>query len=213
MAEKILVKAEKRDSRGKNVNRRLRVAGKIPVVVYGGGSASLAATADLKDLAAIIRTDSGVNTVFSLDIEGEGINDVIFQDRQIHPVHGRLIHADLRRFAKGEKIEMTVPIRLIGHAIGLQDPGAVLTQVMREIKVLCEPANTPDSLDIDITDMDAGHSLHVRDLKPAAGIEIHEDPEAVVAAIVTVSESVLEPQTEAGAEPEVAGETPTEGGE
>ncbi len=213
MAEKILVKAEKRDSRGKNVNRRLRVAGKIPVVVYGGGSASLAATADLKDLAAIIRTDSGVNTVFSLDIEGEGINDVIFQDRQIHPVHGRLIHADLRRFAKGEKIEMTVPIRLIGHAIGLQDPGAVLTQVMREIKVLCEPANTPDSLDIDITDMDAGHSLHVRDLKPAAGVEIHEDPEAVVAAIVTVSESVLEPQTEAGAEPEVAGETPTEGGE
>ncbi|HRA40301.1 MAG TPA: hypothetical protein PK108_07070, partial [Pyrinomonadaceae bacterium] len=71
MAEKIVIKAEKRDTRGKNENRRLRALGKIPVVVYGGGSESLAATAELKDLAAIIRSDSGINTVFSLDIEGE----------------------------------------------------------------------------------------------------------------------------------------------
>jgi large subunit ribosomal protein L25 len=212
MAEKILVKAVKRDTRGKNENRRLRAAGKVPVVVYGGGSESLAATAELKDLAAIIRTDSGVNTVFALDIEGEGINDVIFQDRQICAVKGRLLHADLRRFAKGEKIEMTVPIHLTGNAIGLQDPGAVLTQALREIKVLCEPANTPDSIDVDITDLAGGHSIHVSDLKVAGGIEIHEAPETVVATIVTVSEDVLEAQTEAGSQPEVIGEAPTEGG-
>ena len=200
MADKILVKAEKRETRGKNENRRLRVAGKIPVVVYGGGSESLAATAYLKDLAAIIRTDSGVNTVFSLDIEGEGINDVIFQHRQIHAVHGRMIHADLRRFAKGEKIEMTVPIHLIGHAKGLEVEGAVLSQAIREIKVVCEPANTPDSIDVDVSDLDAGHSLHVSDLKVAAGIEIQEEGDAVVASIVTISESDLEPQLEAGTE-------------
>ena len=208
MAEKIVVKAEKRDTRGKNENRRLRAVGKIPVVVYGGGSESLAATADLKDLAAILRTESGVNTVFGLDIEGVGVNDVIFQDRQIHAVHGRMIHADLRRFAKGEKIEMTVPIHLTGHAVGLQDAGAVLTQVMREIKVVCEPANTPDSIDVDVSDLEAGHSIHVSDLKIASGIEIHEAPETVVATIVTVSEESLEPQLEEGPEPEVAGEAP-----
>ncbi len=213
MADKIVVKAEKRDTRGKNENRRLRVAGKIPVVVYGGGSESLAAAADLKDLAAIMRTDSGVNTVFSLDIEGEGINDVIFQDRQIHAVHGRMIHADLRRFAKGEKIEMTVPVHLIGHAKGLEVEGAVLSQAIREIKVLCEPANTPDSIDVDVSDLDAGHSLHVSDLKVGKGIEIVEDGEAVVASIVSISASDLEPQLEAGAEPEVTGEAPAEGGE
>lgn len=212
MAEKILVKAVKRDTRGKNENRRLRAAGKVPVVVYGGGSESLAATAELKDLAAIIRTDSGVNTVFSLDIEGEGINDVIFQDRQICAVKGRLLHADLRRFAKGEKIEMTVPIHLTGTAVGLQDEGAVLVQAMREIKVVCEPAKTPDSIDVDITDLAAGHSIHVADLKVASGIEIHEAPETVVATIVTVSEDVLEAQTEAGSQPEVVGEAPAEGG-
>ena len=210
MAEKIIIKGVRRDTRGKNENRRLRAMGKVPLVIYGGGTESMAATAELKDLAAILRTESGVNSVFSLDIEGEGVNDVIFQDRQIDGVRGRLIHADLRRFSKGEKIEMTVPIHLTGTAAGLQDEGAVLTQVMREIKVLCEPASTPDSIDVDVTDLKAGESIHVSDLKVGSGIEIHDAPETVVATIVTVSEAVLEPQTEEGAAPEVVGETTEE---
>jgi large subunit ribosomal protein L25 len=212
MADKITIKGVKRDTRGKNENRRLRAMGKVPLVIYGGGTESMAATAELKDLAAILRTESGVNSVFSLDIEGEGVNDVIFQDRQIDGVRGRLIHADLRRFSKGEKIEMTVPIHLTGTAAGLQDEGAVLTQVMREIKVLCEPASTPDSIDVDVTELKAGESIHVSDLKVAAGIEIHDAPETVVATIVTVSEDVLEPQLEEGAAPEVVGETTEEEG-
>lgn len=206
MAEKIVVKAEKRTEIGKNINRRLRVAGKVPVVVYGGGSDSLAAVAELRELAAILRTDAGVNSVFSLDIAGEGINDVIFQDRQIHPVNGRLIHADLRRFAKGEKIEMTVPIHLIGEPDALKEEGAVLSQAMREIKVLCEPANTPDSIDVDISELTGEHAIHVSDLKVGAGIEMLESPETVVASIVIVQEADLEPQLEEGAEPEVTGE-------
>jgi len=216
MAEKILVKAEKRTEIGKNVNRRLRVEGKVPVVVYGGGSESLAAVAELKELAAILRTDAGVNSVFSLDIAGEGINDVIFQDRQIHPVNGRLIHADLRRFAKGEKIEMTVPIHLHGEPDALKEEGAVLSQALREIKVLCEPANTPDSIDVDISELTSEHAIHVSDLKVGTGIEVVEPPESVVASIVIVKEEVLEPQIEAGAEPEVTGEKaeePAEGGD
>jgi large subunit ribosomal protein L25 len=210
MADKIVVKAEKKEFGGKGINRRLRQEGKVPVVVYGGGTESLAATAELKDLAAILRTDSGVNTVFSLDIAGEGVNDVIFQDRQIDPLRGRLIHADLRRFAKGEKIEMTVPIHLIGTAAGLQEEGAVLTQAMREIKVLCEPAKTPDSFDIDVTNLESGQSLHVSDLSVGEGIEIHDAPETVIASIIVVKEADLEPQLEEGAEPEVVGETPAE---
>jgi len=211
MAEKSVVKAEKRDKGGKNVNRRLRAEGKVPIVVYGGGTQSFAAVAELKDLAAIIRTDTGVNTVFSLDIPGEGINDVIFQDRQVDVIRGRLIHADLRRFARGEKIEMTVPIHLIGEPEALKEEGAVMTQALREIKVLCEPANTPDSIDVDVTGLTSDHAVHVSDLKVGEGIEIHESPETVVASIVIVKEVELEPQVEEGAEPEVVGETPAEG--
>ena len=210
MAEKVTVKAEKRDTRGKNENRRLRVQGKIPVVIYGGGTENLAATASLSDLAAILRTDTGVNTVFSLDIEGIGVNDVIIQDRQVDPVRGRLIHADLRRFAVGEKIEMTVPIHLIGESDALKEEGAVLTQAMREIKVLCEPAKTPDSIDVDISELTTEHAIHVSDLKVAEGIEIHDAPETVVASIVIVQEAELEPQLEEGAQPEVVGEAPAE---
>jgi len=212
MAEKIIVKAEKRDTRGKNEARRLRAAGKIPIVVYGGGSESLAAAAPLRELAAIMRTDAGVNTVFSLDIEGEGINDVNFQDRQIDALRGRMIHADLRRFAKGEKIEMTVPIHLSGETDALKEAGAVLTQALREIKVLCEPALTPESIDVDISGLTQEHSIHVSDLKVGEGIEIHENPETVVVSITIVKEAELEPQLEAGAEPEVVGEeAPAEG--
>lgn len=213
MADKFVVNAEVRSDRGKNDARRLRVDGKVPVVVYGGGSENISAAASLAELAAVIRSDSGINSVFALNIEGQGTHDVIFQDRQIDPIKGRLIHADLRRFAKGEKIEMTVQIHLVGKAAGLEETGAVLTQAMRDIKVLCEPANTPDFIEVDVTNLEAGHALHVSDVKVGAGIEIQEDPEAVVAAISIVSEESLEPQLEAGAEPEIAGDAPAEDGE
>jgi len=210
MADKVTVKAVLRENRGKNDSRRLRVEGKIPVVVYGGGEDSFSAVADLKDLAAIIRTESGVNTVFSLDVEGVGVSDVIFQDRQIDGLHGRLLHADLRRFSKGEKIEMTVPIHLIGEAEGLNEEGAVLNQPLHEIKVLCEPSKTPDSFELDVTNLKVGESLHVSDLKLDSGMEFHEPADSVVASIVIVSEAELEPQTGDSGEPVVEGETETD---
>jgi len=219
MAEKIVVKAELRNGKGsKNVNRRLRREGKIPFVVYGGGSDNVAGVADLKDLAAILRTEASVNTVFSLDIAGDGTNDVIFQDRQIDAVTGRLLHADLRRIAKGEKIELTIPIHLVGEAEGLKEDGAVLSQALREIKVLVEPASAPESIDLDISELAVGHSLHVSDLKVGRDIEIHKAPETVVASIVIVKEEELDPQV-AEEEPAVEGEEGapgpdgTEGGE
>lgn len=218
MAEKFVVKAEKKEVGGKNVNRRLRAEGKVPVVVYGGGTESVAAFAELKDLAAIIRSDTGVNSVFSLDVAGD-VNDVIFQDRQIDAVKGRLIHADLRRFAKGEKIEMTVALHFVGEPTEDLPEGAVVAHSMREIKVLCEPANTPEFIEVDITGLTSEHSIHVSDLKVGAGVEITEAPETVVAAVSIVKEVELEPQVAAeGAEPEVVGgdaevPAPEEGGE
>lgn len=215
MADKIVVKAVKREGRGKNDTRRLRAAGKVPVVVYGGGGESIAAVAELKDLAAILRTDSGPNTLFSFEIEGAGTDDVIFQDRQIDPLKGRLVHADLRRFSKGEKIEVTVSIHLVGEPIGVKEDGAMLEQQLREVKVLCEPANIPDFIEIDVSEMVTGDSVHVSDLKVASNVEILEAPETLVAALHIVKEVELEAEVEAG-EPEVVGEegeTPAEGGE
>lgn len=205
MAEKVTVKAEKREGRGKNDTRRLRTEGKIPVSIYGAGGEAVAAVADLKDLAAILRTETGVNTVFSLDIAGVGAHDVIFQDRQIDSVKGRLLHADLRRISKGEKLEMTVPIHIVGEAPGLSEEGAVINQPLHEIKILVDPANVPDAINVDVSNLNAGESIHVSDLKLDKGIEVHEPAETVLASIVIVREEELEPQLEA-AEPEVIGE-------
>jgi large subunit ribosomal protein L25 len=204
MADKVVVKAEIRESRGKNDSRRLRMAGKVPITVYGGGGEAVAAVVELKELAAILRSDSGQNTIFSLDMTGEGTGDVIFHDRQIHPLKGRLMHADLRRLAKGEKIEVTVTIHIVGEAAGLTEDGAVLNQQMREIKVLCEPSKIPEFIEADVTNLAVGESIHISDLKFGEGIEVHELPETVVASVVIVKEEELEPQLEA-AEPELVG--------
>lgn len=97
MSEKIVVKAQLREGRGKNDSRRLRAAGMIPVSIYGGGGEAVAATAELKDLAAVIRTKDGVESVFTIEVEGVGAESVKFGERQIDAVHGRLTHVDLLR--------------------------------------------------------------------------------------------------------------------
>lgn len=206
MADKVVVKGEVRNMRGSNDARRLRAAGKLPVSVYGGGQDTVAAIANLSDLAAILRSDSGVNTVFSMDIEGYGETDVIFHDRQIHPVKGTLMHADLRRIAKGEKIEVTIPLHLVGESEALETEGAVLSQNLRELKIICTPSQIPDSIDVDLSGLTLEHSLHVSDIKVEEGVEILEAPETVVASIVLVKEEELEPALEEGEEPEVVGE-------
>ena len=206
MAEKITVKAESRDLRGKNAARRLRAEGKIPVVVYGGEGESQAVTANLADLAAILRSGSGQNTVFSLDIPGVGEADVIFQDRQIDPIKGRMIHADLRRLVAGEKIELTVPLHFVGEPIGVKEEGGLLVEPIREITVLCEPGNVPQWIDVDVSGLQMNESLHVSDLVVPEGVEVHEDADTVIASVTFVKEPELEPQVAVeGAEPEVEG--------
>src|ERR1700704_2765694 len=123
MAEKkdITVRAQQRAGRGKNDARRVRREGLVPLTVYGGEGGTVAAVAPLRDLAAILRSDTGRNTIFSLDIEGLGASEVMFHDRQIDPLRGRLIHADIRRLVVGEKIEVTVPLHLVGEPIGVRE--------------------------------------------------------------------------------------------
>lgn len=205
MAQKFVIKAEKREQSGKGFARRLRAEGKVPVTVYGGGKDAVSISADISDLAAILRSDSGVNTVFALDIAGEK-GDVMFQDRQIDPVKGRLLHADLRRLKKGEKIEVMVAVHLIGDPVGVTQDDGVVQQGLREVKVFCEPGNIPEFFELNVEHLNLNESVHVSDIKVGDGVEIHEDMEAVVASVTLVKEEVEEPATEEGAEPGIVGE-------
>ena len=117
-----------------------------------------------RDLAAILRSESGRNTIFTIDIEGVGASEVMFHDRQIDPVRGRLIHADLTRLVKGQKIEVTVPLHLVGEPVGVREEQGVLEQIIREIEIRCEPREIPDAIDVDVSNLDVHDVLHVSDI-------------------------------------------------
>jgi large subunit ribosomal protein L25 len=209
MAERkdIVVRAVAREGRGKNDSRRARRNGQVPVTMYGGAGEPVAALAELRDLAAILRSDTGRNTIFTLDIEGVEASEVMFADRQIHPVKMRLIHADFRRLVKGEKIEATVSLRLIGDPIGVREQSGMLEQIVREVEIRCEPRNIPEHIDVDVTNLEVHQVLHVSDIPTAEGIEILEAPDTVIATVgVVKEEEVAAPvEGEATAEPEVIG--------
>jgi len=210
MAEKkeYKVQAKVRDGRGKNDARRTRRDGMVPITVYGGGAETVAAVAALSDLAAILRSESGRNTIFTIDVEGVGASEVMFHDRQIDPVKGRLIHADLTRLVKGQKIEVTVPLHLFGEPIGVREKQGVLEQQIREIQIRCEPREIPDTLELDVTNLDVHEVLHVSDIPVSETVEILTDAEVVVATVGIVKEEVapvVPVEGEEPAEPEVIG--------
>ena len=210
MAEQkdIMVVAKTREGRGKNDARRARAAGLVPVVVYGGEGGSVVALAPLRDLAAILRSESGRNTIFTLQIEGVGSREVMFSERQIDPVRGRLIHADLARLVKGQKIEVTVPLHLVGEPVGVREEQGVLEQIIREIEIRCEPREIPDVINVDVSNLGVHDVLHISDIQVDERIEILNPPETVIATVGVVKEEpVAAPvlEVEGAAEPEVIG--------
>ncbi len=210
MAEKkeFRVLAKQREGRGKNDARRARREGMIPITVYGGGAETVAAVAPARDLAAILRSESARNTIFTIEVEGLGESEVMFHDRQIDPVKGRLIHADLTRLVKGQKIDVTVPLHLVGEPVGVKEKQGVLEQIIREIEIRCQPREIPDSIDVDVSNLDVHDTLHVSDIKVAEGVEILTDAEQVIATVGIVKEEeapAAAAEGEEPAEPELIG--------
>lgn len=203
MAEKkeFRVQAKQREGRGKNDARRARREGMVPITVYGGGGETIAAVAPARDLAAILRSESARNTIFTIEVDGVGESEVMFHDRQIDPVKGRLIHADLTRLVKGQKIEVTVPLHLVGEPVGVKEKQGVLEQIIREIEIRCEPREIPDSLDVDVSNLDVHDTLHVSDIKVSEGVEILTDAEIVIATVGIVKEEEAPAPAAEGEEP------------
>ena len=210
MAERkeIILRATAREGRGKNDARRARRNGQVPVTIYGGVGEAVAALAPLSELAAILRSDTGRNTIFTVDIEGVEATEVMFADRQIDPVRSRLVHADFKRLVKGEKIEATVPLRLVGEPIGVREEAGVLEQLVREVEIRCQPRDIPEHIDVDVTNLAVHEVLHVSDIPVAEGIEILEEPDTAIATVGVVKEEPVAAaplEGEAPAEPEVIG--------
>jgi large subunit ribosomal protein L25 len=192
----------------KNAARRVRVQGKIPAVVYGAGQEAVAVSVDPKVITKILHSDSGHNTIFDLDVTGATIAKAMIVDWQREPVKGALLHIDLKRIAMDKAIRVSVPIQLIGVPVGVKSQGGILEQVLREVEIECLPSDIPGHLDVDVSQLEINHSIHVSDLPHSGSIKFLGDEGLTVAHVTAIREEVPEPEAADAAatpvEPEVA---------
>jgi large subunit ribosomal protein L25 len=190
----------------KNAARRVRVAGKIPAVVYGAGQESVAVAVDPKVITRILHSDSGHNTIFDLNVEGSAAVKAMIVDWQHEPIKGSLLHIDLKRIAMDKAMRVSVPIQLVGTPVGVKSQGGILEHVLREVEIECLPGDIPGHLDVDVSNLELHGIIHVSDLPHSGSIKFLEDETATVAHVTIIKEEVVatEDVAAAPAEPEVA---------
>ncbi|HEV2711182.1 MAG TPA: 50S ribosomal protein L25 [Edaphobacter sp.] len=189
----------------KNAARRVRVAGKIPAVVYGAAQDAVAVTVDPRVITKILHSDSGHNTIFDLNVEGSALVKAMIVDWQREPIKGKLLHIDLKRIAMDKMMRVSVPIQLIGTAIGVKNQGGILDHVLREVEVECLPGDIPGHLDVDVTNLELHGAIRVSDLPHSGSIKFLGDENATVAHVTAVKEEVVvEAVVASPTEPEVA---------
>jgi large subunit ribosomal protein L25 len=190
----------------KNAARRVRVAGKIPAVVYGAGQDAVAVAVDPKVITRILHSDSGHNTIFDLNVEGTAVVKAMIVDWQHEPIKGKLLHIDLKRIAMDKMMRVSVPIQLVGTAVGVKTQGGILEHVLREVEIECLPNDIPSHLDVDISNLALNDSIHVSDLPHSGSIKFLGDEGATVAHVTSVREEAVaeDAAAVAPAEPEVA---------
>jgi large subunit ribosomal protein L25 len=212
-----VLEAVKRSTKGKNEARRLRAAGQIPAVVYGAQKAGdqpapEQVAVDPKPFLRILHSSSGLNTLISLKVKDGTDSTVLVRQVQLDPVTHHPLHADFYRVNMDRKIQVTVPVVIRGDARGVKQDGGVLDFVHREIEVEVLPANIPNSIEVDVTDLGIGDSIHVRDVAASAAWTPISDPDMMIVHVVVIKvvEEVAAPA--AGAEGAVAVAAPAAGG-
>ena len=206
------LEAVKRTDSGKNEARRHRAAGRLPAVVYGTAKDGKApqgvpVTVDPKGLMRILHSDSGVNTLITLKLDG-GTTQVLVKEYQLDPITHSLLHADFYQLAMDKAIVVTVPVQIRGEAKGVKLQGGLLDFVTREIEVECLPANIPEHIDVDVSNLDLHGSIRVRDVATDAKWKPVTDGDTMLVHVVMpkAEESAQAATTEgaaAAAEPEV----------
>ena len=176
-------------SRGKNEARRLRASGRVPAVIYGAKKPTVAISVDPKQISRILTSESGHNTIFELQLDGDKAR-VMIVDWQYDPVKGKLLHIDMKRIAMDERIKVQVPIHLVGEAAGVKQQGGILDQVLREVEIECLPGDIPSHVDADVSELVFGTVLRVSDLKLSSAVKVLTDLNQTVAHITSVKEEV-----------------------
>jgi large subunit ribosomal protein L25 len=170
----------------KNAARRVRVAGKIPAIVYGAGHESVAIEVDPKQILRILHSESGHNTIFDVDIAGHGVAKAMIVDWQYEPIRDSLLHIDLKRIALDKTMTVNVPVRLIGIPVGVKNEGGILDLVLREVEIECLPGDIPSHIDVDVTGLALFGAVRVSDLPHSGSIKFLDAEDATVAHVTAI---------------------------
>ena len=214
MAE-ITLEVSNRDDAGKGVARKLRQQGKIPAVVYGGHRDPARIVVDRKAVSELIqKSEHGIRSIFLLKMEGtDQQRHAMIKDIQIDPVSRRMTHIDFVRVVMDEVVRVTVPVHIVGTAIGVKE-GGILDWQIRDLHVECLPNAIPDKIDVDVSPLGSHDYYRVSDLKLPEGVKVQEDPERVVVGVTharaEVAETAAAAEGAAAAEPEVIKKGKTE---
>ncbi|HEU0012194.1 MAG TPA: 50S ribosomal protein L25 [Longimicrobium sp.] len=198
MAANVSLAASTRGDGGKGVARKLRGTGRIPAVLYGHGEGSRALSVDGHELEKLMGRISVENTIVRLDIEGEGPQDVLIREVQMHPYKPEVLHVDFFHLHAGETIHLRIPVRLAGTPVGVREDGGVLDHVMYDLEVECLPGNIPDAIEVDVSGLEIGQSARIGDLS-VDNVKILHDPDLPIASVVAPTRAPVE-----GEEPEAA---------
>jgi large subunit ribosomal protein L25 len=213
----ITLEVQAREETGTNANRRLRAAGLIPAVVYGGGLDPVAIKVDRRTLHDLFKQTGSENAVFLLKMAGtDQKRHSMVRELTIDPITRQVVHIDFLRVLMTEKVKVQVPIHLEGTPVGVKTEGGVLDFITREVEVECLPGNIPQTLELDVSDLAIGSHYEVKDLELPEGVELMAELDKVIVAVAhsRVASEVEEAEAEAAeaglleeeaAEPELIG--------
>jgi len=194
-----VIEAQTRIPEGKNANRRIRNSGKIPAVIYGQGRESAVLSLNPGDIKAILRSEAGQNTIFTVNIEGVGQRSAMVKDYQLNPVKGQLMHVDLLEIAMDSLLTLMVKVELVGEPQGVKIGGGTLDFLTRAIEIECLPADIPESIRLEVGTLGVSEYIRAKDLNLGDKVRILTEPDAVIATIAPPKKSAADAAAEAGA--------------
>jgi large subunit ribosomal protein L25 len=205
----ITVTAEVRSTRGKNEAHRTRRDGQIPAVVYGAYKDAISISVNPKEINKIVRSSTGFNTIFNLQIAGGEVTPVMVIDQQVDPIKGTLLHADFKRIDLTKRIKVTVPVHAFGEAAGVKVQGGLLEIISRSVEIECLPDEIPEDFKVSVADLMIGQSKRAGDVGLAGSMKLVSPSDTVIAHVVALraEEAPAAAATpEAGAAPAAAAE-------
>lgn len=185
--ERLELHAQNRENTGKGVARKLRAQGKIPGVLYGKDHPPLSLSLNVHDLEKAVHQAGGMNSLLDLVIDQKEKMPVMVRDYQADNIRRNFLHVDFVRVDLTKKIRVEVPLELVGSAPGVKE-GGILEHIQRELEVICLPTSIPESIEVDISGLNLGESLHVHDIKLPAGVEVVGTADLTIAAVVAPRE-------------------------